>query len=220
MSDSPTRRLGAFVRRRWKIVTPVAVVGLALVAWLAFGYFAVQTLFVDDVVDEAGPVFRSGAAADADPSEASTTPPTSAASGTTVPTEQRPSTPSTAASTTPTTTPPEPEVVTLARGDFGDRAHPTRGVATVLTDGSEQRFLRFEDFETDNGPDLDVYLSSAPADAPDSAFDDDFVGLGALKGNVGSQNYEIPPDVDLERYSTVVIWCVRFTVPFGTAPLA
>ncbi|MYJ37036.1 MAG: DM13 domain-containing protein, partial [Acidimicrobiaceae bacterium] len=86
-------------------------------------------------------------------------------------------------------------------------------------DGSGQRFLRFEDFRTDNGPDLNVYLSAAPTDAPAGQFDDDFVDLGDLKGNVGSQNYEIPAGLDLDHYSTVAIWCVRFGVVFGVAEL-
>ena len=90
----------------------------------------------------------------------------------------------------------------------------------MLSDGSDQRFLRFEDFATDNGPDLNVYLSTAPPDAPAGDFDDDFVDLGDLKGNIGSQNYEIPADVDLDRYRSVVIWCVRFGVAFGAAELS
>ena len=106
-----------------------------------------------------------------------------------------------------------------AAGSFIDRSHPTEGSARVLGDGSGLRFLRLEDFRTDNGPDLNVYLSAAPPDAPAGAFDDDFVDLGDLKGNVGSQNYEIPAGLDLDRYSTVAIWCVRFGVVFGAADL-
>ena len=105
-------------------------------------------------------------------------------------------------------------------GDFVDRSHPTSGRADVLNDGSAQRFLRFENFETDNGPDLNVYLSTASPDAPAGDFDDDFVDLGDLKGNIGSQNYEIPEDVDLDVYNTVVIWCTRFGVAFNAADLA
>jgi len=120
--------------------------------------------------------------------------------------------------TVPPTTTTVPEIRIAAEGDFISRSHPTRGVATVLTDGI-QRFLRFEDFATDNGPDLNVYLSTAATDAPASQFDDDFIDLGDLKGNIGSQNYEIPAEVDLDVYSTVVIWCVRFSVIFGAAEL-
>jgi hypothetical protein len=45
------------------------------------------------------------------------------------------------------------------------------------------------------------------------------VDLGALKGNLGSSNYEIPSELDLEGFRTAVIWCRRFSVGFGVAPL-
>src|SRR3954452_25024136 len=45
------------------------------------------------------------------------------------------------------------------------------------------------------------------------------VDLGALKGNQGDQQYNIPGRVDLERYSTAVIWCRAFSVLFARAPL-
>lgn len=48
---------------------------------------------------------------------------------------------------------------------------------------------------------------------------DDFVDLGDLKGNIGDQNYEIPAGVDLAVYDTVLIWCVRFSSPFGEATI-
>ena len=46
-----------------------------------------------------------------------------------------------------------------------------------------------------------------------------FVDLGSIKGNVGDQNYEVPVDADLGKYQAVSIWCLRFGVNFGTAPL-
>jgi hypothetical protein len=62
----------------------------------------------------------------------------------------------------------------------------------VIADG-DRRFLRFEGFETDNGPDLNVYLATGPPDGSPG----DFKDLGDLRGNIGDQNYEIPDDVDL-----------------------
>lgn len=47
-----------------------------------------------------------------------------------------------------------------------------------------------------------------------------FVSLGALKGNIGDQNYRIPAGIDLSRYRAVSVWCRRFGVNFGAAPLA
>ncbi len=112
------------------------------------------------------------------------------------------------------------EPTALRTGSFVDRSHPASGTATVYDIGDGTRVLRFEDLATDNGPDLFVYLSTAPPDAPEGEFDVDFVNLGRLKGNVGDQNYVIPADVDLDRYTTVAIWCDRFDVVFGAAPLA
>jgi len=40
-----------------------------------------------------------------------------------------------------------------------------------------------------------------------------------LKGNIGNQQYELPGDVTVSRYSTVVIWCRAFSVLFARAPL-
>ena len=82
-----------------------------------------------------------------------------------------------------------------------------------------RRYVRFEDFATSNGPALKVYLSAAPASGPGDSFDDRFVDLGDLKGNIGSQNYAIPGDVRLERYRSIVVWCARFHVAFAAAAL-
>ena len=202
------------LRRHWKVLVPVGVVGLAVAYYLVFVFFAVHLLFVDDKVNESGPLFDSGAVMTPDPEPVDPGP---------EPDEPVESEPDVSEPDEPVESEADAggpgEVVRLVEGSFVDRSHPTEGVAVVLNDGTQQRFLRFEDFATDNGPDLNVYLSSAPADASAGAFDDDFVDLGDLKGNIGAQNYEIPTDVDLDRHSTVVIWCVRFGVVFGAAEL-
>lgn len=191
----------------------IVVVLVAGVAWLAFGYFGVHTLFVDDVVSEAAPVFDepTPSAPRVEPATTvpSTVPPAPAA------TDDAVTAPSPAPAPAPIpTTLPAPSIVTEFAGTFVDDAHPTSGRAVVLGNGTGQRFVRFEDFVTDNGPDLNVYLvNSSTGDVSD------FVDLGDLTGNVGEQNYEIPADVDLTVYDQVVIWCVRFGVGFGNATL-
>ena len=210
-----------FLRRHWKILVPVGVIGLAVAYYLVFIFFAVHLLFVDDKVNESGPLFDSGAVMT---SEAVPEPSEPAPESSEPAPESSEPAPSESESSEPEPSGVESdeplEVVRLVEGSFIDRSHPTEGVAVVLNDGTQQRFLRFEDFATDNGPDLNVYLSSAPPDASAGAFDDDFVDLGDLKGNIGAQNYEIPTDVDLNHHSTVVIWCVRFSVAFGAAELS
>jgi Electron transfer DM13 len=107
----------------------------------------------------------------------------------------------------------------LFAGQFRGYAHETQGMATVYSmDG--KRILRLTNFKTSNGPDVHVYLAPAP-DATDNATvkNAGFVDLGSMKGNVGDQNYDIPNMVDLRQYRAVTIWCKRFSINFGTAPL-
>ncbi|MFK8025193.1 MAG: DM13 domain-containing protein [Ilumatobacter sp.] len=211
----------SWIRNNPVLAAVGGAVGLAVLAFLAFGVFGIQTKFFDDEVAEGGPVFDSGAASDFPSDQVSDeltddmnefmaddgTPLEVAAD------EAMPASVDEAESAG--------AVVTQFEGSFGPRSHPGEGVAKVLNDGTEQRFLRFEEFATDNGPDLNVYLTTADADAPAGDFgaSGQFVDLGDLKGNVGEQNYEIPPSVDLEEFDTVVIWCVRFGVAFAAADL-
>jgi hypothetical protein len=106
----------------------------------------------------------------------------------------------------------------LGEGGFRGLAHPTTGTATAIELAEGGRVLTLTDFETDNGPDLLVYL--VEGDVNSNGDGDGFVDLGALKGNIGDQQYAIPDSVDLDRYSSVVIWCRAFSVGFGVAELA
>ncbi|OEH92868.1 hypothetical protein BFG57_01885 [Bacillus solimangrovi] len=72
-----------------------------------------------------------------------------------------------------------------------------------------KKIVRFENFESTNGPDLQVYLVSGDKETSEG------VSLGKLKGNKGNQNYEIPDDVSLNEGDRIVIWCKAFDVDFG-----
>jgi hypothetical protein len=110
--------------------------------------------------------------------------------------------------------------VELSRGMFHKVAHESKGAAAIYRLADGKRLLRLSNFETSNGPALHVYLVAAK-DATDNATvtSAGFVDLGELKGNLGEQNYDIPADVDLAKHQAVTIWCQRFSVNFGTAPL-
>jgi Electron transfer DM13 len=108
----------------------------------------------------------------------------------------------------------------LESGAFYGVLHPTAGTATIYRLGDGSRILRFTNFKTSNGPDVHIYLVAAD-DAKDSAsvLHAGFIDLGSMKGNIGDQNYDLGPDVDLSKYRAVSVWCKRFSVNFGTAPL-
>jgi hypothetical protein len=111
----------------------------------------------------------------------------------------------------------EPQNVLLASGGFESVRHAAQGDAKTIELAAGGRVLTLTNFEVDNGPDLRIYLVAGPATTEGEV--SDFVDLGGLKGNVGNQQYELPADVKLERYSTVVIWCRAFSVLFARAPL-
>jgi len=108
----------------------------------------------------------------------------------------------------------------LSQGDFRGLAHETKGLAALYQLPDGKRLLRLSNFETSNGPDVHVYLVAAEV-AKDNATvkQAGFIDLGSLKGNKGDQNYEVPADVDLNKYKSVSIWCARFGVNFGAATL-
>ncbi len=111
--------------------------------------------------------------------------------------------------------------VALLSGGFHTGAHPTAGRATIYRLAGGERILRLTGFTTSNGPDVRVYLVAA-GDVRDNATPKrvGFIDLGALKGNVGDQNYLVPADIDLTQFRSVSVWCRRFSVNFGAAPLA
>ena len=112
--------------------------------------------------------------------------------------------------------------IALLEGGFidGDAFHRGDGTATVYDLGDGSRVLRFEEFEVTNGPDLRVLVTPDP-----NPFDHDalaaagYTELGRLKGNIGNQNYDIPPDVDTDSIGSVIIYCAPFHVIFAVATL-
>lgn len=106
--------------------------------------------------------------------------------------------------------------VVTATGGFGSHNDYTvTGTAAVVTQPDGSRQLVLQELMSDNGPDLQLYLSPVTGGEVDGG-----VKLGPLKGNIGTQAYDLPADVDLGAVPTVVIWCERFSRAFGSATLA
>ena len=109
----------------------------------------------------------------------------------------------------------------VTTGNFKGLAHETKGLASIYQLADGKRTLRLTEFETSNGPDVHVYLTAAEIDKGSDAIKDaGYIDLGSIKGNKGDQNYDIPADADLNKYKNVTIWCARFGVNFGIAPLS
>ena len=100
----------------------------------------------------------------------------------------------------------------VAQGDFMRRLHGVEGQALLIEDVSGEHVVRFEDFQTDNGPQLYIYLSK-------DLGDDDFIDLGPIKATKGNINYQVPVGTDIEKYRYVLVWCRPFSVLFSYAEL-
>ncbi|GAA2737186.1 DM13 domain-containing protein [Actinocorallia aurantiaca] len=95
----------------------------------------------------------------------------------------------------------------------------TTGKVKVYRRPDGSHAVRLEDLSTSNGPDVKVVLSPKPFDGVGD-LGADHLSLGALKGNRGSSNYEIPAGTDLSRYRSAVIWCERFDAVFAASAIS
>jgi hypothetical protein len=179
-------------RRRWIVGGAVALV---LIAVVGFAVFRPDKLVVDKRVDEQLSSDVAAVVGEAPTTAPPTTaPPSSVTDGGAA---QVPAAPGTTA----------PAIVELGRGTFvGQSGHRVAGTAVVV-DRPEGLLLVL--------PELQLYLSPESGGSIDGG-----VYLEPLKGNQGTQTYELPAGIDLASLDNVVIWCERFSVPFGTASLS
>lgn len=93
----------------------------------------------------------------------------------------------------------------------GTAGHPASGTVRFV-EAEGQRYVRYENYKTINGPDIYVYLAK-DLDAKE------FVNLGRVRATEGNINYEIPAGVDVGDYPYVLTWCEAFGVLFNSARL-
>lgn len=99
----------------------------------------------------------------------------------------------------------------IAEAPFVRGAHDVQGKA-LLIEQNGKHILRFENFNTINGPDLYIYLSTGLGLQANS-----FIDLGRIKATRGNVNYALDDSVDITKYRTVMVWCKAFGVLFSSA---
>lgn len=194
--------LVAMIRLGVPPVVRVLVIGIPTIV---LSYWLLEPFFVDDVVEEK--FSTSIAAQESTPAPSAAPTPTAPAGAAAAP-----------AAPVPTTQPAPTGPRLLGSGKFvGLAGHDGTGDAGIfrLEDGSLT--LRLENFDIDNGPDLELYIvPGSRSYSPRGGS----LHLGALKGNVGNQTYEIPRDFNIPPGEwTVLVWCKAFTVEFVGASL-
>lgn len=175
--------------RRFPIL--IGIGASVALGWLAFGYFGVHTLFTTTVVQDRLP-------------EPISPPASMAIEG-----------------VTSTSTAPQAQRL---EGVFvqGDSTYSISGTARII-EAPDGRLLALEEFSVTNGPDLFVYAVQSPSTANDEVKSavraDRFVELAPLKGNKGTQTYQLPDTFDLTAMPVISIWCKRFGRNFGSVHL-
>lgn len=111
---------------------------------------------------------------------------------------------------------PATERRTVVSGSFVsvDAVHRGSGTALIIEQDGK-RYLRLENFEVTNGPDLFVYVSESATPGSTLQSLGRYVSLGRLKGNIGNQTYAIPDSA--RDLATALIWCEKFGVLFSYA---
>ncbi len=99
----------------------------------------------------------------------------------------------------------------LFQGSFENAVHDVSGNVKIYEDADKKRTLVIENFKTDTGPDLRIYL------AEDRSVTN-FIQLTDKVQN-GNIRLDIPVNADLEKQNHVLIWCKKFSVLFGFAHL-
>ncbi|MEM8923070.1 MAG: DM13 domain-containing protein [Actinomycetota bacterium] len=201
-----------FVAMLWfGVPAPVRILVLA-VPLAAVNWWLISPYFIDEVVDEE---FTISITDQSGPAPTTTAPDQAAddwAPSTADVDADEAADPTDDEATTSTTAEPQ-EPVLLGAGQFvGLAGHDGTGDAGIILNPDGTYILRFENFDIENGPDLDVYLVPG---ADQVSLPEGTIALGDLKGNIGDQNYELPPGTELAPGPyTALVWCEAFDVEF------
>lgn len=93
----------------------------------------------------------------------------------------------------------------------GTLGHPASGEVEIIH-SPEGRLAYYTNYAGTNGPDLYIYLAK-------DLEAEEFVNLGAHKGNRGNIIYHIPDNVDLSEYRYILTWCRAFGILFDYAKI-
>ena len=102
----------------------------------------------------------------------------------------------------------------LRSGSFRGIDHRAEGTVVIYRQPDGRYVVGLEDIDIQPGPDYDLYL------VPGENREDTKGGirLGDLRGNRGTQFYEVPAGANLENGPwTVLVWCQTFAVPVANS---
>lgn len=105
-------------------------------------------------------------------------------------------------------------------GEFERRSKRLNGDWTVEQRGEKTFIVFSEDFRAANGPDLKIFLSpQSYDDVTGKTAVNGAINIGELKKTRGVQEYELPADLQLADYGSILVHCEKFAVLWGGSDL-
>ncbi len=126
-------------------------------------------------------------------------------------------------------TPVLPDAQVIAKGKFDpplDAVRQARGKVTLYRSADGSLLLRFDDFDVTNAPQMVVYLVAAatpPTDLKTAIKKEDFdtdvshFEVGPLLGSHGNQQFDLPRELPITRYQSVVIYSESLRIVYAFA---
>lgn len=99
----------------------------------------------------------------------------------------------------------------ITQGSFTGAAHTVTGTVKLSKDATGKKYLVFENFNTQSGPDLRIWMAE---DVSGKVYSE----ITSTVKN-GTYSLAVPSDVDTAKKTFVLVWCKQFTVLFGSAAL-
>lgn len=100
---------------------------------------------------------------------------------------------------------------TLYSGSFANGAHTVTGSVKLIKAADSKKYLVFDNFKTDAGPDLHIYLAE---DKTAKVYTD--ITSTVVNGNT---KLEVPTTANTGKQKFVLVWCKQFSVLFGSAEM-
>ena len=99
----------------------------------------------------------------------------------------------------------------ISQGSFAGAAHTVTGAVKLSKDAAGKKSLVFENFNTQSGPDLRIWMAE---DVSGKVYSE----ITSTVKN-GTYSLDVPADVDTAKKTFVLVWCKQYVVLFGSAML-
>ena len=108
----------------------------------------------------------------------------------------------------------------LNTGSWTKKSFKVSGTWSIVEKDGARYVTLSDDFKTRNAPDLKIFLSPTSASSANGRnATNGSVLIAPLSSNKGGQTYEIPADIDLSDYASILIHCEAYSKLWSAADL-